>query len=156
MPPNSSVNAFCRIVEAACWAHARRKIYHIHAATASPIAEGAIQRITALYEFEDRARGRPPDERRRPRQAEAAPRLAELRAWLDQQRARLPAGGKLAGALRYSLNRWPALTATSTTAGSRSTTTLPSGPCARSRSGAKTTCSWAPTQAASALRSSTP
>ena len=99
-----------RIVEAACWAHARRKIYDVHAATASPIAEGALQRIAALYEIEDRARGRPPDERRRLRQAEAAPRLAELRTWVDQQRARLPSNSKLAGALRYSLKRWPALT----------------------------------------------
>ena len=99
-----------RIAEAACWAHARRKIYDVHAATASPIAEAALQWIAALYEIEDRARGRPPDERRRLRQAEAAPRLAELHAWLDQQRARLPSSSKLAGALRYSLKRWPALT----------------------------------------------
>ena len=99
-----------RIAEAACWAHARRKIYDVHTATASPIAEAALQRIAALYEIEDRARGRPPDERRRLRQAEAAPRLAELRTWLDQQCARLPSSSKLAGALRYSLKRWPALT----------------------------------------------
>ena len=99
-----------RIAEAACWAHARRKIYDVHTATASPIAEAALQRIAALYEIEDRARGRPPDERRRLRQAEAVPRLAELRAWLDQQRAKLPSSSKLAGALRYSLKRWPALT----------------------------------------------
>ena len=70
----------------------------------------ALQRIAALYEIEDRARGRPPDERRRLRQAEAAPRLAELHARLDQQRARLRSSSKLAGALRYSLKRWPALT----------------------------------------------
>jgi len=99
-----------RIVEAACWAHARRKIFDIYDATASPIAEQALERIAALYEIEARARWRPPDERRRLRQAEAAPRLAELRTWLDQQRAKLPAKSKLAGALRYSLSRWPALT----------------------------------------------
>ena len=88
----------------------RRKIYDVHAATASPIAEAALQRIAALYEIEDRARSRPPDERRRLRQAEASPRLAEPHAWLDQQRTRLPSSSKLAGALRYSLKRWPALT----------------------------------------------
>lgn len=99
-----------RIAEAACWAHARRKIYDIYDATASPIAQQALQRIAALYEIEDRARGRPPDERRRLRQAEAAPRLKELRSWLETQRAKLPAKSKLAGALRYSLSRWPALT----------------------------------------------
>ena len=62
---------YCRnpIAEAACWAHARRKIHDVHAATASPIAEAALQRIVGLYEIEDRARGRPPDERRRLRLA---------------------------------------------------------------------------------------
>ena len=95
--------------EAACWAHARRKVYEVHEATASPIAEAALARIAALYEIEQRARRRPPDERLRLRQAEAVPRLAELRTWLDQQRARLPALSKLAGALR-SLSRWDALT----------------------------------------------
>ena len=78
-----------RIAEAACWAHARRKVYEVHEATASPIAEAALARIAALYEIEQRARGRPPDERLRLRQTEAVPRLAELRTWLDQQRARL-------------------------------------------------------------------
>ena len=99
-----------RIAEAACWAHARRKIFEVHEATASPIAEAALARIAALYEIEQRARGRPPDERLRLRQAEAVPRLAELKTWLDQQRAKLPAKSKLAGAIRYSLTRWDALT----------------------------------------------
>ena len=99
-----------RITEAACWAHARRKIFEVHEATASPIAEAALARIAILYEIEQRARGRPPDERLRLRQAEAVPRLAELKTWLDQQRAKLPAKSKLAGALRYSLTRWDALT----------------------------------------------
>ena len=99
-----------RIVEAACWAHARRKIYDVHDATASPIAADALERIAALYEIERRARGRPPSERLALRQAEAVPRLEELRSWLDTQRARLPAKSKLAGAIRYSLVRWDALT----------------------------------------------
>jgi transposase len=99
-----------RIVEAACMAHARRKLHEIYEATASPIAEGALTRIAALYEIEDRARGRLPDERRRLRQVEAVPRLNELRSYLDRERARLPAKSKLAGAIRYSLVRWAALT----------------------------------------------
>ena len=32
-----------RIAEAACWAHARRKVYEVHQATASPIAEAALE-----------------------------------------------------------------------------------------------------------------
>jgi transposase len=38
-----------RITEAACWAHVRRKFFDVHAATASPIAKEALDRITQLY-----------------------------------------------------------------------------------------------------------
>ena len=37
-----------RIIEAACWAHVRRKFFDVHAATASPIAK-ALKRIGDLY-----------------------------------------------------------------------------------------------------------
>jgi transposase len=38
-----------RILEAACWAHARRKYYDLYAIDRSPIAEEAIRRIGELY-----------------------------------------------------------------------------------------------------------
>src|SRR3954451_3534745 len=34
-----------RIAEAACWAHVRRKFFDVHAATGSPIAKEALDRI---------------------------------------------------------------------------------------------------------------
>lgn len=37
------------ILEAACWAHARRKFFEIHQAQGSPIAAEALKRIAALY-----------------------------------------------------------------------------------------------------------
>jgi transposase len=40
------------IVEAACWAHARRKCYDLYVADRSPIAGQALQRIGELYEIE--------------------------------------------------------------------------------------------------------
>ena len=40
------------IVEAACWAHARRKLYDIQVANGSAIAAEAVQRIGALYDIE--------------------------------------------------------------------------------------------------------
>jgi plasmid stability protein len=61
------------IVEVACWAHVRRKFHDIHAANGSPIALEALQRVGALYGVEDDARGQPPDERCRIRQARAGP-----------------------------------------------------------------------------------
>jgi transposase len=41
------------IYEVACWAHARRKFYDIHAIHASPITTEAIARIGALYGIEE-------------------------------------------------------------------------------------------------------
>jgi len=53
------------VTEAACWAHVRRKFFDVHAATASPIAREALDRIGALYKIESDIRGKPPDERQR-------------------------------------------------------------------------------------------
>ncbi len=60
-----------KILEAACWAHARRKLYELHKAGASPIAAEALKRIAALYAIEAQVRGQLPDHRRRIRQAQA-------------------------------------------------------------------------------------
>jgi hypothetical protein len=43
------------ILEAACWAHARRKFFEIHQAQGSPIAAEALKRIAALYAIEHRS-----------------------------------------------------------------------------------------------------
>lgn len=99
-----------RIVEAACWAHARRKFFELHKAHASPLAAEALQRIGALYAIEAQIRGQPPDERARVRQARAAPLLDDLHAWLTQTLMRLSQRSALAEAIRYATTRWPALT----------------------------------------------
>jgi len=52
-----------RIVEAACLAHAQRKLWDVHEATKSPLARETLDRIGALYRIEDTIRGRPPDQR---------------------------------------------------------------------------------------------
>ena len=52
------------LLEAACWAHARRKYFDLHASTASPIALEALERIAALYKIEEQCRGNSPIERR--------------------------------------------------------------------------------------------
>jgi len=99
-----------RIAEAACWAHVRRKFFDVHQASGSAIAKEALDRIGALYAVEAEIGGRPPDERRRVRQARASPLLAALKSWLDATRARLSGKSELAGAMRYALSRWEALT----------------------------------------------
>ncbi len=99
-----------RVVEAACWAHVRRKFHDIHAAGGtSPLAREALERIGQLYAIEERINGKPPDQRLRIRQAEALPLLDDLKVWLETTRTRLPGRSDIASAIRYALSRWAAL-----------------------------------------------
>jgi transposase len=98
------------IIEAACWAHVRRKFYDLHVANDSPIAAAALTRIGGLYAIETEIRERPPDQRRAARQARAGPLLDDLHGWLQQTLATLSQKSALAMAIRYALTRWAALT----------------------------------------------
>ncbi len=62
-----------RVLEAACWAHVRRKFVDLHELHKSPVAAQALDRIGALYAVEKDIRGRPPDERRTVRQERSRP-----------------------------------------------------------------------------------
>ena len=99
-----------QVTEVACWAHVRRKFFDVHAANQSPIAKEALDHIGALYGIEDAIRGRPPDERRRSREAKALQLIAHLHAWLETTLPKLSAKSDLAAAMRYALGRWNALT----------------------------------------------
>lgn len=98
------------IVEAACWAHARRKFFDLHALQASPVALEALNRIGALYKVESGIRGKPPDERARIRQLHTQPLMHELKAWFEQTLSRVSTKSELALSIRYALTRWVALT----------------------------------------------
>jgi transposase len=98
-----------RLAEVACWAHSRRKLFDVHAATGSAIAKEALERIAALFQIEGEINGRPPDQRRAIRQEHTRPRLAELKDFLERALASLSRKSTLAVAIRYSLSRWPAL-----------------------------------------------
>jgi transposase len=97
------------IQEAACWAHVRRKFVDVYRANDSPIAAETIARIATLYAIEARIRGQLPEERRAVRQAEARPRLHELRDWLETQNQRVSRKSGIADAIGYALNQWSAL-----------------------------------------------
>jgi hypothetical protein len=99
-----------RMVEAACWAHSRRKFYDLHHARPSALTEEALVRIGELYAVEAKIRGRPPDERRQARQEHAWPRLEHLHAWLQQVLATVSRKSEAAAAILYTLGLWPALT----------------------------------------------
>ena len=98
------------IYEVACWAHARRKFHDIHVVHASPITTEAIHRIGVLYGIEEEVRGKPVQLRREIRQARAKPLLDDLRDWLEKSLRQLSAKSETAGAIRYALAHWRALT----------------------------------------------
>ena len=70
------------IVEAGCWAHARRKFHEI--TVASPNAKMATQtldRIGEIYHIEDDIRGKDPSIRLRVREAQSKPLVDALYTW---------------------------------------------------------------------------
>lgn len=112
------------ILEAACWAHARRPFFALAdlasnarrkaqgkvGTVISPLALEAVRRIDALFEIERAIAGRSAEERRAVRQELGAPLVADMEAWLREQRASLSRGNDLAKAMDYMLKRWPAFT----------------------------------------------
>jgi transposase len=98
------------IYEVACWAHTRRKFHDIHVAHASSTTTEALARIGALYGIEEEVRGKPAEFRRDIRQARAKPRVRDLRRWMEKTLASLSTKSEMAGAIRYALAHWHALT----------------------------------------------
>ena len=110
------------ILEAACWAHARRPLFAMadlaenarrkaHGQTpgvVSPLAMEAVRRIDALFEIERSINGQSAEQRRVVRQEKSAPLVADLESWMREQRAKLSRGNDLAKAMDYMLKRWPA------------------------------------------------
>ena len=98
------------IVEAACWAHARRKFFELARLDRAPIASEAVERIDALFAIEREINGLTPQERAAERNARSRPLVVALEQWLREQRAKLSGQSKTGQAIAYSLTRWVALT----------------------------------------------
>jgi transposase len=98
------------IVEAACWAHARRKFFDLARLSKAPIAAEAVKRIDVLFAIEREINGLIPQERLRVRQERSRLLIIELQTWLREQRARLSKNSDTTKAINYSLNRWDAFT----------------------------------------------
>ena len=98
-----------RVLEAACWAHVRRKFVDLHELHKSTLAEEILDRIGALYAVEQEIRGLPPDQRYVVRQARSLPLLRAMKAWLEQTLPTLSQKSAMAKAMRYALSRWEAL-----------------------------------------------
>jgi transposase len=98
-----------RLIEVACWAHGRRKLFEVHAATGSAIAQETLQRMATLFNIEAEINGHAPEHRHTVRQERSLPMLADLKDFLAAALASISRKSSLAGAIRYSLSRWPAL-----------------------------------------------
>ena len=110
------------ILEAACWAHARRPFFALAdieasarrkaggkaPASISPLALEAVRRIDALFEVERAINGRSAEERRAVRQDLSAALVADVEAWMREERPKLPRGSDVAKAMDYMLKRWAA------------------------------------------------
>jgi transposase len=97
-----------RIVEVACWAHARRKFFD--AVTNAPReANQVLEWIRRLYDIEDRARDFTPAARQVLRQQEALPILDRLENYLAELKGRNLPKSALVKAVNYARNQWAAL-----------------------------------------------
>jgi transposase len=114
--PSRAVGA---VTPSFCWSHARRRFFELAdiagnarrgrtAAVISPIALEAVRRIDALFEIERGINGLLAAERLDVRRLESAPLVADLEAWLRDQRSRLSRSSAVAEPIDYMLRRWPA------------------------------------------------
>jgi transposase len=98
------------IVEAACWAHGRRKFFDLVRINKAPIAAEAVERIDMLFAIEREINGASPQLRVRARHERSQPLVVDLQSWLREQRARVSKNSEVGKAIDYSLKRWTAFT----------------------------------------------
>jgi hypothetical protein len=112
------------LVEAGCWAHARRPFFAMadieenarrkaagkKEIALSPIAIEVVRRIDALFAIERSINGKSAAERQAIRQELSKPLVEGLQVYIREQRAKLSRGHDLARAIDYILKRWVAFT----------------------------------------------
>jgi len=98
------------IIEAACWAHARRKFFDLARINKAPIACEAVERIDALFAIEREINGLALQPRLGVRSERSRPLVLALESWLRGQRAKVSKNSETGKAIDYSLKRWAALT----------------------------------------------
>ncbi|WP_319781846.1 IS66 family transposase [Oceanisphaera sp. IT1-181] len=97
---------------AGCWAHARRKF--IEAKAVQPKgkigrADQALNLIQKLYGIEKPIRQLSIEDKRAARQAQSAPIMEQLKAWLDKALHQVPPKNAIGKAIGYTLNQWDKL-----------------------------------------------
>lgn len=97
------------LTEAACRAHAWRKIHDVYISTQTATAEEVLKRIGELYAVEEEIRGLPATERLAARRTRSKLVLISLHDWLVDKRATLSKKSRPGEAFAYVLNQWDAL-----------------------------------------------
>ena len=92
-------------IEAACWAHGRRKFFGLARLGKAPIAAEAVKRIDIPFAIKREINGFTAQERLRVRQERSRPLIVELESWLREQRAKLSRNNDTTKAINYCLNR---------------------------------------------------
>ena len=104
-----AVYATGRVVEVACWAHARR--YFFDAKASDPArALPALGFIQQLYAVEREVKGADAETRRARRAEQATPVLTRFRQWLDAQADVVLPKSPIGEAVGYARAQWTALT----------------------------------------------
>jgi transposase len=112
------------IIEATCWAHARRPFFVLAdlaanarrkaqgkpASVIAPLALEAVRRIDALFEIERAINGQSVERRWAVRQELSAPLVADLEHWMREERPKLSRHAETAKAIDYMLKRWSSFT----------------------------------------------
>jgi transposase len=105
--PDRSTEA---ILEAACWAHGRRKFFELAELSKAPMAIEAVKRIDEVFAIERDINGLAAAHRQAVRTDRSRPLVAALEGWLRANRAKLSSKSAMANAIDYMLKRWPSFT----------------------------------------------
>ena len=112
-----------KVIEVACWAHARRKFFDARETDGRRSAQ-MLEMVRRLYAVEDQAREQAANlmasqpeaaaEQRHAlirslRQEKSVPILAEIKTWLDGEKELVLPRSPMGGAIAYVLNQWEAL-----------------------------------------------
>ena len=108
------------ILEAGCWAHARRKFFVLadielaarrraqgkSQAVISPLCLEAVRCMDKLFDIERDINRCSAERRRSVRQELSKPLVADLHSWMIDERRKLSGGNDVAKAMDYMLKRW--------------------------------------------------
>ncbi len=98
------------ILNAACWAHGRRKFEACHHLGATAQTHTALAFLRQLFDLEDLYRPLSNEQRLAARRETSRPIVEAFHDWLEKERAHQLPKSKLLGAINYLLNRWPSFT----------------------------------------------